>query len=163
MKKLVYVLIIIVVVVALWLLLASTKPVVAPTGENQTSSVPATGSSNPAKSAYFDQRSNTSLGTYLTDAKGMTLYTFANDTAGAPTCAGACAAKWPAYGPDISATGTAPINLPMLPQNVGTVKGLNGLVQFTWKNMPLYYYFEDKVSGDTYGEGIGGVWYVVKL
>ncbi len=163
MKKLIYLLIIVAVVAVVWILLASTKQVVAPASENQTQSAPAASGSGFTASAFFDSRSNASLGTYLTDAKGMTLYTFANDQPGVSNCTGGCAAKWPAYGPGISATGTAPINLPMLPANVGTIKGTNGLAQFTWKGMPLYYYFEDKSPGDVFGEGVGGVWYVVKL
>ena len=37
----------------------------------------------------------TAHGTILTDAHGMTLYTFDKDTDGASTCYDACAKKWP--------------------------------------------------------------------
>lgn len=168
MKKFVYLIIGVVIIVVLWIALGSQKkavaPVVMPPAET-SSYVTVTTPSAPQtviQSGYFSQKASSSLGTYLTDAKGMTLYTFANDTPGVSNCYGTCAEKWPAYGPGIKAD-TGPVNLPMLPANVDTTKRSDGTLQFTWKGMPLYYYFSDKNPGDTYGEGIGGVWYIVKL
>lgn len=165
MKKNIFILIVVLIVVAVaaaaWLIIGSGRKVVAPTAPVQKSSSPAITSFE--NSAYFGEKIGANLGNYLTDAKGMTLYTFTHDSAGVSNCAGACLEKWFPYGPGISATGTAPINLPMLPANVGVIKGNNGMIQFTWKGMPLYYYFQDKAAGDTFGEGVLGAWYVVKL
>ena len=36
-------------------------------------------------------------GSYLADAKGMTLYTFKKDSAGKSACAGECVTRWPIY------------------------------------------------------------------
>ena len=46
----------------------------------------------------------TSAGEILTDAKGMTLYTFDKDTAGTSNCYDKCAVNWP---PLIAAAGAA--------------------------------------------------------
>lgn len=112
------------------------------------------------QSAYFGENSSTALGAYLTDSKGMTLYTFTHDTVNKSNCSGACLAKWPPYGPGVSASGT--YSMPMLPVNVGVIAGSNGMMQFTWKGMPLYYYSLDKAPGQTLGEGVLNAWYVVK-
>jgi len=71
-------------------------------------------------------------------------------------CAGDCLAKWPAY----LATEAAP---PGIPANVTVITKADGTHQFTWKQMPLYYFANDKAPGDTNGQGVGGVWYVVTL
>lgn len=167
MRKYIYILIVIVVAIALWEIFGVKKPAVAPTITNQapasssaTASMPTTVS---IQSPYFSEISTSSLGTYLTDKKGLTLYTFSHDKPGVSTCTGKCLTLWPPYGPGISATGTQPVNLPMLPVNVGVIKGNNGMMQFTWKGMPLYYYYEDKKPGDIFGEGIFDAWYVVNL
>ena len=162
MKKFIYLLIIVVVLAAIWLLLTASKPTVAPAASSvPTSTAPISGTN--VVSGYFNQRTSPTLGTYLTDNQGMTLYTFTHDSPGVSNCTSVCLTKWAPYGPDLSATGTAPINLPMLPAGVSTIKGNNGMVQFTWQGMPLYHYFEDKTPGDTFGEGVLNAWYVVKL
>ena len=136
------------------------------TATSSTSTSPATSSAPSSaapvvQSAYFSERTSTVLGTYLTDNHGMTLYTFTHDTAGKSNCTGVCLTRWYPYGPGVSATGT--YHLPMLPVNVGVIKGNNGMLQFTWKGMPLYHYFLDKTAGQTLGEGVLNAWYVVKL
>jgi predicted lipoprotein with Yx(FWY)xxD motif len=155
MKKFIYVLIIIAVLAAIGLMIASLRPTVAPVAPVSTSSSP------DIASAYFGQATSPTLGAYLTDHNGMALYTFTHDSSGISTCTGACLAKWPPYGPGVSATGT--LNLPMLPAGVGTIKGNNGMVQFTWQGMPLYHYFEDKAPGDLLGQGVLNAWYIVNL
>ncbi len=164
MRKYIYILIVIVAAIVLWEIFGIKKPAVAPTiATNTTTTEGATGTPPSVQSGYFSQLTTSSLGTYLTDKNGMTLYTFVNDKPDVSNCTGTCLEKWPPYGPGISATGTAPVNLPMLPAFVGVIKGNNGMMQFTWKGMPLYYYFLDKKPGDTFGEGIFDAWYVVNI
>lgn len=112
-------------------------------------------------SAFFSQETNATLGTYLTDNNGRTLYTYTADTANTSNCTGGCAAIWPPYGPPSSGNGI--VNLPMLPANVGVIQRSDGTSQFTWKGMPLYYYAKDTASGATNGQGVGGSWFVVTL
>ena len=170
MKKIIWfaIVVVIVAVFAVWYLGGMSRPAVAPS-ETPSSAVPASTSTMTvssssaafAPSAYFNSRIAPALGTYLTDAKGMTLYTFMHDTANKSNCTGACLTKWFPYGPGVSATGT--YHLPMLPVNVSVIKGNNGMLQFTWKGMPLYYYYQDRSAGQTLGEGVLNAWYVVRL
>lgn len=94
------------------------------------------------------------LGTVMTDMKGMTLYTFAKDTSGVSTCSDKCLQLWPPY--------AAKSQSESLPANISVIKRSDGSWQYAWKGMPLYYYTKDGDAGDAYGNGIGGVWSVVK-
>jgi len=98
--------------------------------------------------------SSTSAGTVLTDSKGMTLYTYAKDSSGVSNCSGACLKAWPAF--------TAPSTTKNLPPNVTVVKRTDGTMQYAWNGMPLYYFQGDTKAGDVNGNGVGGVWSVVK-
>ena len=96
------------------------------------------------------------VGKFLVDAKGMTLYLFKKDAPGKSACAGPCVEKWPLYYREKVAA----------PEGVnagdfGTITRDDGKQQTTYKGMPLYYYVGDKGPGDTTGQGVGGVWYVM--
>lgn len=97
-----------------------------------------------------------SLGQVLTDAQGMTLYTFTKDTAnsGKSSASAGVLQAWP----PLYVTGT-----PSKPAGVSgdlTTITTDGKQQVTYKGMPLYHYAGDKAAGDTNGQGIGGVWFV---
>lgn len=94
-------------------------------------------------------------GAYLTDFAGMTLYTFDRDTTGVSNCYDACAAKWPAYSSGATAQSTFPANISLITRT-------GGAKQFAWKGMPLYYYQLDTKVGDLKGDGVGGIWHIVK-
>lgn len=94
------------------------------------------------------------LGTVMTDLKGMTVYTYVKDKTGVSNCTGGCLKTWPAY--------VAPAQTGNFPANISVIKHDDGTLQYTWKGMPLYYYTKDGDSGDAYGNGVGGVWSVVK-
>lgn len=106
------------------------------------------------ENSVYKMVSSGSLGSIMTDTKGMTLYIYSKDTSGVSNCSGACLKAWPAY--------TAPSNAGTLPANVSVIKRSDGTSQYAWKGMPLYYYVGDKKAGDVNGNGIGGVWSVVK-
>jgi predicted lipoprotein with Yx(FWY)xxD motif len=100
---------------------------------------------------------DSSLGTILTGADGRTLYVFMNDTDGASTCYDDCAANWPALvtdGDPVAGQGTDASLL-------GTTERTDGTVQVTYANQPLYFFGGDQQPGDTNGQEIGDVWYVV--
>jgi predicted lipoprotein with Yx(FWY)xxD motif len=45
---------------------------------------------------------------------------------------------------------------------VSTITRADGSAQLTYKGMPLYFWKSDVKPGDTTGNGVGGVWSVVK-
>lgn len=96
------------------------------------------------------------LGTFLTDARGMTLYQYKKDPPNNSTCANACAAAWP----PLVVTGT-PSLAPGVSGRLGTITRADGKQQVTYNGIPLYGYAGDQNPGDTNGQGVGNVWSVV--
>ena len=92
-------------------------------------------------------------GGYLTDAKGMTLYTFKKDAPGKSACAGECVAKWPIYFREQVAAD------PAAKGEFATITRDDGQKQTTYKGMPLYYFAGDKAAGELKGQGLKDVWY----
>jgi predicted lipoprotein with Yx(FWY)xxD motif len=95
------------------------------------------------------------LGTYLVDSKGMTLYIFDKDKeSGKSTCSGGCAKAWPPFAPKAGdPAAKAPLSV---------ITRDDGTKQYAYNGKPLYYYEKDTKSGDTTGEGVGKVWWVIK-
>ncbi len=89
----------------------------------------------------------------LTDSKGMTLYIFDKDKDGVSSCYDACAAKWPPY------LGKADDKMT---EGWTLVKRTDGAMQWAYDGKPMYYFAADKSKGDMAGDGMGGVWHVVK-
>ena len=99
------------------------------------------------------------LGDHLSAFNGMSLYTFASDSSGVSNCTGGCATTWPPY----TVPTAADIHVPAtITGTVGTLTRADGTVQVTYNGMPLYFYVKDTKPGDTMGQGVGGVWFVVK-
>ena len=97
------------------------------------------------------------VGSYLTDSKGMTLYTFKKDTAGKSDCTGECLEKWPAYHDAKIQVGGK-----LSAKEFGTITREDGKEQTTFKGKPLYYFAGDKKPGDTNGQGVRDLWVVAK-
>jgi predicted lipoprotein with Yx(FWY)xxD motif len=89
----------------------------------------------------------------LTDANGMTLYTFDADKDGMSTCYDACATNWP---PLLAEAGA------MADDEYGLTDRTDGTKQWTYKGMPLYLWVKDTKPGDMTGDGVKGVWHVAK-
>ena len=96
---------------------------------------------------------DTAMGKVLVDADGMTLYTFDKDKDGMSACYDKCAVNWP---PLLAAEGA------MAEGDYGLTKRNDGAMQWTYDGMPLYLWVQDLAPGDTTGDGVGGVWHVVK-
>jgi predicted lipoprotein with Yx(FWY)xxD motif len=96
----------------------------------------------------------TELGTVIADADGFALYVFTNDTDGESTCYDSCAATWPPVPGDSTVGGDLDASL------FSTVARTDGTEQLTVNGQPLYRYTPD-AAGDTTGQGVGGVWFVV--
>jgi predicted lipoprotein with Yx(FWY)xxD motif len=100
------------------------------------------------------------IGTYLIASNGMTLYTYAKDIAGTSNCTGLCTKAWPPYtvdSRDVLRNVQAGIR-----GNVDTTVRADGSMQVTYDGDPLYFFSQDKVSGDMLGQGIASVWYAAK-
>ncbi len=98
---------------------------------------------------------SSALGDILTDDQGNTLYLFTPDEQGPSVCYDNCAAAWPPLleGP-AAGDGTDPALF-------GTVARDDGTTQLTYGGWPLYYFANDSAPGDTNGQGVNDVWYVV--
>lgn len=101
--------------------------------------------------------SNAALGSFLTDANGMTLYLYTNDTPGTSTCYDACATNWP----PVLTNGTPVAGMGVDAAMLGTITRTDGTTQVSYNSWPLNYYAKDTKAGDTTGEGVGGIWYVI--
>ena len=152
--------------VILALTLAACAPAAAPTAV-----IPVTGATNtpmlqpsatamaPAapSSTLVNKANDPKLGDYLVDAKGMTLYLFTKDTPGVSNCSGGCLAAWPA----LIAAGNVTAGPGVAGKLDVITRADDGSKQVTYNGYPLYYWKKDKASGDTTGQGVGGVWFVV--
>lgn len=97
------------------------------------------------------------LGTIFTDSKGMTLYFFTKDAADPNSCTGDCLKAWPIY-----PAGELQIPATLNAADFGVLNRTDGAAQMTYKGWPLYYFAKDTAPGDTFGETVGGVWFVAK-
>lgn len=90
----------------------------------------------------------------FTDHKGMTLYTFAKDSAGKSMCNDKCSANWP---PLMATAGDKSMG------DWTVIKRDDGKMQWAYEGKPLYTFVMDKKAGDMTGEGkMDGAWHVAK-
>jgi predicted lipoprotein with Yx(FWY)xxD motif len=135
---------------------AKTTPAAAATNAPAATSSPA---SATGSSVTIDTKSG-SLGTYLTDASGRTLYEFGSDTSAMSTCNGACATAWPPLTSNSAATAGSGVTA----SDIGSITRADGSKQVTYHGHPLYYFSLDKAAGDTKGQGaaaFGAKWWVL--
>jgi predicted lipoprotein with Yx(FWY)xxD motif len=97
----------------------------------------------------------TSLGNIIIDGKGMTAYYYDRDlpNSGVSTCTGACLTHWPI----IAAATSTPV-VQGISAKVTIIAATN---QIVINGRPIYTFAGDIKPGDTNGQGVGGVWYVV--
>ena len=97
---------------------------------------------------------NSAKGKVLTDAHGMTLYTFAKDKKGQSACNGGCAANWP---PLMAASGAKG------GKGYTIIVRADGGKQWAYKGHPLYTWKNDHKPGDITGDGfLNGAWKIAK-
>ncbi len=96
------------------------------------------------------------IGKYLTDGKGMALYTFDMDSENKSACVGDCLANWPSFfvKADYVVEGCEA-------SDFGSFTREGGAEQTTFKGKPLYYFVKDQQAGDTNGQGVNKAWWVV--
>ncbi len=97
------------------------------------------------------------LGRIVADAKGRTLYVFTPDRDGSSTCYDKCAATWP----PLTIKGAQPSGDGVEAAKLGTTERKDGAEQVTFAGRPLYYFGPDGAPGDTKGQGVNDIWFVV--
>jgi len=102
------------------------------------------------------------LGTYLTNGTGWTLYLFTKDTvnAGTSSCYGQCQTFWP---PFTGSAGSLVLAPGLSASNFGTITRTDGTKQVTYDGWPLYFYAGDKAAGQTNGQNKAKTWFVVNV
>jgi predicted lipoprotein with Yx(FWY)xxD motif len=103
---------------------------------------------------------STSFGKVLVAKNGHTLYLFTADKSGKSVCKGQCASFWPPFVSATKPTAGAGLKASLL----GRTKRADGRMQVTYAGHPLYFFSQDKKSGELEGEGIvhfGGSWWLV--
>lgn len=96
------------------------------------------------------------IGKFLADGNGMTLYHFTRDEKNSSSCIEGCALNWPPFYNNLSAVGEG-----LAPTDFAVITRADARKQTTYKGMPLYYFKNDKYPGDTFGQGIGDVWFLI--
>jgi predicted lipoprotein with Yx(FWY)xxD motif len=94
---------------------------------------------------------DTSKGKALVDGKGMTLYVFDRDTAGASNCNDKCATNWPPLMAAAGATGSSQWTV---------ITRADGGKQWAYQGKPVYTFNKDTKPGDVTGDGVNNVWHI---
>ena len=94
----------------------------------------------------------TATGKVLSDANGMTLYTYDKDEAGKSNCNGECAEYWP---PVKATADDKPVG------DLTVIKRDDGSMQWADGGKPLYTFAKDKKPGDMMGDKMKDVWHAV--
>ena len=110
-----------------------------------------------ASSASVNTAENATYGTILVEASGRTLYLFTNDERDKSNCAEGCARAWP----PLLTVGEPTVGEGVVAAKVGTITRDDGYMQLTYDGSPLYYFAPDQKPGDTNGQDVGNVWFVV--
>lgn len=104
---------------------------------------------------------NDSLGEYLADADGVSLYLFVDEAGDpAPCTSDECLGAWPVFSTDGEPVAGDDVDASLL----STTEGPDGSTQVVYNGWPLWYFVGDQAAGDVNGQGIasfGGIWYLV--
>jgi predicted lipoprotein with Yx(FWY)xxD motif len=126
----------------------------SPAVESTATSAPAASSMDEAELSVVN---DPTFGEILVGNDGMTLYIFTNDLPNQSNCTGGCLENWPPLVTD----GSPLLGEGIDPDLVGTADLTDGRKIVTYNEMPLYYWANDRNPGDTTGQGVGNVWYVI--
>jgi len=130
------------------------------TSSGTPSTVASSSTSAAAGGSATVNTATTKLGSVLVDAQGRTLYHLAPETTSHIVCTGGCTSTWPPLlvegtaKPTAGAGVTAKLTVVMRP---------DGKDQVAADGLLLYTYAGDHAAGDTNGEGVAGVWHVIKV
>ena len=133
-------------------ILLSLAVVAAACGDDSTSPTTA-----GAESDEWLAVASTGMGDVLVTGDGFTLYGFTVDVGGASACFDECADAWPPLPYEDSGGLGDGVDGSLL----GSTERGDGLVQAVYAGHPLYTFAGDSSPGDTAGQGVNDVWYVV--
>lgn len=99
------------------------------------------------------------LGEILVDEEGRVLYMFDSDEqdAGESTCYDDCADAWPPFIVEEEPTAGDGVTAELT-----TFEREDGSMQVAADGWPLYYFADDEAAGDASGQGLNGVWWVLR-
>ena len=120
----------------------------------------AAGASNGSTAASVVSTKTSSLGTFLVDGQGRTLYLWDADHGPMSTCTAACAQAWP----PLTTTATPKASGAVKSSLLGTATRADGSREVTYAGHPLYTYAGDTRPGQVTGEGsnsFGAPWWTV--
>jgi predicted lipoprotein with Yx(FWY)xxD motif len=131
----------------------ASAAIVAPAIAAAPALVTSTTTAEPSISIVTDSK----LGQILVGDQGMTLYILTKDAPDQSNCNAACLQKWP----PLLTQGSPTLGAGLEPTMFGMATLPDGTKILTFNKMPLYYFVGDGKAGDTTGEGVGGVWFVI--
>ena len=130
----------------------TTAPTIAPTVAPTAMPQPTT----PAE-AEINVVTDAKLGKILVGANGMTLYMYTKDEPNKSNCSGGCLTSWP----PLHTLGSPKLGAGVDAALVGSASLADGSKIVTYNKMPLYYWAKDTKAGDTTGQNVNSVWFVV--
>lgn len=106
-----------------------------------------------ATSYTVEVGNSSTLGQYLENSAGFTLYTFGSDVAysNASACYGSCATDWPPLH-----VGTLSLPPGLSSSSFSIITRTDASRQLAYNGHPLYLFIGDHNSGDISGQGVGG-------
>ncbi len=137
----------------------------APSASQSTSSGDGYGAATPSKSQSVNDTgamlstADSDLGKIVVDQRGMSVYQFDKDTqnSGKSACTDSCLDLWP----PVPATPESLKNAQGITGELGSITGSNGKEQLTLNGWPLYYFASDSKAGDTKGQAVKDIWWVL--
>jgi len=125
--------------------------------KSSTGTTAAAAATTAVSTAAVVKTADTKLGSVLVDAQGRTLYHRTDESATHIVCVSQCATTWPPlFAPSQSLSATT--GVPALT----VVTRPDGKGQVAAAGQPLYTFAGDAKAGDTNGEGVAGIWHVIK-
>ncbi|WP_255194788.1 COG4315 family predicted lipoprotein [Halorarius litoreus] len=137
------------------------SPTAEPTPEPTATPEPtpeSTETPTPMAAATVQVATHPEYGDILVDDAGLSLYLFTRDTQGegSSVCSGECADAWPPLTVTESPTAGDGVTA-----ELSTFERDSGELQVAAAGWPLYYFASDEEPGDTNGQGVGDVWWLV--
>ncbi len=88
------------------------------------------------------------------DVDGFALYTFDPDSSEQSSCSGDCLVNWPAFVPNDEEIAIGDFTI---------FTRTDGVKQWAYKGKALYFFIGDNARNDINGEGVGGIWHLIKV